>query len=65
MRWTGIGSIYGEWCDKISLADFMVLAAEAVVGSISVNYDNQDPFKEGTLLGQFKNQYKWGRKTVE
>ena len=65
LRWTGIESIYGKWCDKISLADFMVLAAEAVVGSISVNYDAQDPFKQETLLGQFKSQFQWGRKTLE
>ena len=65
LRWTGIESIYSEWCDKISLADFMVLAAEAVVGSIAVDYEEQDPFEEGTLLGNFKSQFQFGRKTVE
>ena len=39
LAWTGLESIYNKWCDKISLADFMVLAGEVVVGSISVNYD--------------------------
>ena len=43
----------------------MVLAAEAVVGSLAVNHDEQDPFKPGTLLTQFKDQYQWGRKTLE
>ena len=57
LKWTGIESIYGNWCDKISLADFMVLAAEAVVGSISVNHNELEPFKDGTLLSQFKSQY--------
>jgi len=51
----GINSIYEKWCDKISLADFMVLAAEAVVGGIAVDYDAADPFKDGTLLAQFRD----------
>ena len=39
LAWTGINSIYEKWCDKISLADFMVLAAEAVVGALATDYD--------------------------
>ena len=50
IKWTGIESIYAEWCDQISLADFMVLAGEAVVGSISVNHNELEPFKKDTLL---------------
>lgn len=65
LAWTGIHSIYEKWCDKISLADFMVLAAEVVVGSIAVNYDPEDHFKEGTLLADFRDQYGFGRETLE
>lgn len=62
---TGINSIYEQWCHKISLADFMVLAAEAVVGSIAADYDPQEQFKEGTLLAKFKDQFEFGRTTKE
>lgn len=50
LAWTGINEIYGKWCDKISMADFMVLAAEAVVGSLAVDYNTDAPFEEGSLL---------------
>lgn len=54
---TGINKIYGQWCDKISLADFMVLAAEAVTGRLAVDYDAEDPFKKNTLLENFSRQF--------
>ena len=50
LAWTGIESVYDKWCGTISLADFLVLAGEAVVGSISVGYDPHDQFKTDTLL---------------
>lgn len=46
LAWTGLNKIYENWCDKLSLADFMVLSAEAVVGAIAVDYDEKDPFKD-------------------
>lgn len=55
LAWTGINSIYGEWCDKISLADFMVLAAEAAISSIATTHNDADPFGDGTLLKQFRD----------
>ena len=39
LAWTGIDKIYENWCDKLSLADFMVLSAEAVTGALAVDYD--------------------------
>jgi len=42
LAWSGIRSVYEKWCGSISLADFMVVAGEAVVGSISVDYDPHD-----------------------
>ena len=50
LAWTNIHTIYEKWCDKISMADFMVLAAEAVVGGIAADYDQSNPWKDGTLL---------------
>ena len=65
LAWTNIATIYEEWCDKISLADFMVLAAEATVGSIAVDYDPEKPFYSCSLLTKFQDQFKYGRKTLE
>lgn len=65
LAWTGLESIYDKWCDRISLADFMVLAGEAVVASIAVDYDAEDQFKDQTLLARFRDQYQYGRKTKE
>lgn len=65
LAWTNINKIYGEWCDKMSLADFMVLAAEAVVGGIAADYVPEEPFKDGTLLAKFRDQFGYGRITRE
>ena len=53
LAWTEIAKIYDNWCDKISLADFIVLAAEAVTGSIAVDYNEEDPFKGNSMLSEF------------
>lgn len=65
LAWTGIASIYEDWCDKISLADFMVLAAEAVVGSIAEGADLDNLWASGSLLNSFKGQFGYGRETLE
>ena len=59
----GIENIYGEWCDKVSLADFIVIAAEAVTGRLAVDYDAEDMFKDGTLASKFRDQLQVGRTT--
>jgi len=41
---SGIETVYGNWCDKLSLADFIVIAAEAVTGRLAVDYDPEDVF---------------------
>lgn len=53
----GIEKIYGNWCDKLSLADFIVIAAEAVTGRLAVDYDADDMFKDHTLSSKFKLQF--------
>jgi len=51
----GIEDIYGKWCDKVSLADFIVIAAEAVTGGLAADYDKTDMFKSGTLASKFRD----------
>jgi hypothetical protein len=50
-----IETVYADYCDRVSLADFMVIAAEAVVGRLAVDYDAKDPFKAGTLQAKFRD----------
>lgn len=65
LAWTNASSIYDKWCSKISLADFLVLAGEAMAGSLAVDYDKDDAFKDGTLLSKFRDQFGFGRITKE
>jgi len=51
----GIEDIYGKWCDKVSLADFIVIAAEAVTGGLAADYDKTNMFKSGTLASKFRD----------
>jgi len=51
----GIEDIYGKWCDKVSLADFIVIAAEAVTGRLAADYDATNMFKSGTLASKFRD----------
>lgn len=57
--------MYEQYCDVVSLADFIIIAAEAVMGRTAKDYDAQDPFKDGTLLKDFRNNFKSGRETLE
>ena len=41
------------------------MAGEAVVGSIAVGYNPHDKFKTDTLLQMFRDQFWYGRKTME
>lgn len=59
-----IPEAYAKWCHKVSLADFTVLAAEAVMGRTATSYDAADPWKDGTLLHTFRENFLVGRKTA-
>merc|ERR1711990_651688 len=47
------------------MADFIVIAAEAVVSRLAVDYDENDMFKSGTLAESFRNQFRVGRTSLE
>lgn len=49
----------------VSLADFIVIAAEAVMGRTATKYNETDYYAEGTLASTFKKNFRAGRKTVE
>ena len=61
----GIPELYEDWKDKVSLADFIVVIAEAVTGRTATDYNSKYPFKQGTLMGYFARQFRYGRTTVD
>jgi hypothetical protein len=40
LKSSGIAAVYDKYCGKLSLADFMVIAAEAVMGRMATWYDS-------------------------
>lgn len=45
------------------MADFMVVAAEAVVARLEPSFDANNKFKSGTWAHSFMNQFRLGRTT--
>lgn len=56
-----IPEAYAKHCSVVSLADFTVIAAEAVMGRTSPTYDSSDPFSEKSLLHTFRENFLAGR----
>lgn len=62
---TNIVKAYDEHCGVVSLADFIVIAAEATMARTSNSYNAEDDYAEGTLAREFRDQFKFGRTTSE
>ena len=60
-----MNEVYSQHCSKVSLADFFIIAGEAVMGRTAGNYNAEKPFASGTYLGQLRDSFKWGRTTLE
>lgn len=60
-----IEEVYQKYCELVSLADFIVIAAEAVMGRTATVYDANNYFKEGTLARSFRDRFAAGRTTLE
>lgn len=58
-----LAKAYAPVCDSVSLADWLVVAGEAVMGRTAVDYDPKEPFKAGTLAATFRDGFKFGRVT--
>jgi hypothetical protein len=59
----GFVNLYNSVCDKISLADFFVMASEAAIARTHDSYNHRDRFKRGNLLDTFMNLFRAGRVT--
>ena len=62
---SNIPRIYHEVCDKMSLADFLVVAAEAMMARTSKTFNKEEPFGEGSFESNFMKNFFYGRKTAE
>ena len=51
-------------CSLVSLADFFVVASEAVMGYLAPNFDSSNVYKEGSLAKRFRDQFVPGRTTA-
>jgi len=60
----GLVDSYAEHCETVSLADWMVIAGEAVMGRTATDYDESgDYYADGQLAADFKDRFKAGRTT--
>lgn len=62
---TDLQLVYDVLCSQISLADFVVIGAEAMFIRASPNFDPADPFKKGSLGEKFMLQFRYGRTTLD
>jgi len=53
MQTFNLNTPYTSACTTVSLADFFIIAAEAVMGRTASDYDSSNRFKEGSLLGTY------------
>lgn len=62
---SGLQTVYDKFCDTVSLADFIVIAAEAVTARTTTNYNSSAEFANGTLEATFRDKFLAGRATTE
>lgn len=65
----GIPKLYENWNTRVSIADFLVIIGEAVMGRVAtdnhaVAYDKDNFFRDGTYAKQLRDSFKYGRKTI-
>lgn len=60
-----VQNIFEKYCDKLSLADFIVVMGEMVISRLETNYNADDPFNAETLAFKFRENLMIGRQTLE
>eukprot|EP00401_Gymnodinium_catenatum_P079783 CAMPEP_0117482516 /NCGR_PEP_ID=MMETSP0784-20121206/13460_1 /TAXON_ID=39447 /ORGANISM="" /LENGTH=330 /DNA_ID=CAMNT_0005277015 /DNA_START=252 /DNA_END=1241 /DNA_ORIENTATION=- len=60
-----VPDLYQQVCERVSLADFYVIAAEAVMARRFPKFLWADRFKNFTLEGKFMNNFRFGRATMK
>ena len=59
----GLVEAYEEFCDEVSLADWMVIAGEAAMGRTATDYNASGYYNDGQLAQVFRDNFKAGRTT--
>ena len=57
-------AIYEDHCTTVSIADFLIIAAEGIMGRTSEDYDPNDHYFVGGLPRLFLEDFKYGRTTA-
>ena len=54
---SGLADLFNTWCSFVSLADFLVIAGEAVMGRTSTTYDASNYYGQATLANVFLQNF--------
>lgn len=63
LRSSNLNQVYGLFCNKVSFADFVVLAAEALMIKTQTKFDSKDPFAVGSFGAKLRDRFRFGRTT--
>lgn len=53
----GLPKAFEDHCDRVSLADFIVIAGEAVIGRTASTHNKDAHFADGTLAKAFRDRF--------
>jgi hypothetical protein len=59
-----LNKVYRQYCQFVSLADFMVIIGEAIMGRTANDYIENDKFNAETHLGVSLRAFQYGRTTA-
>lgn len=64
-----ITDLYGKWKTKVSLADFLVIVAEAAIGRVATDqystpYRQDKYFRDDTFAKALRDSFRYGRQTA-
>ena len=62
---TGLAATYNDYCEDVSLADFLVIIAEAVMGRTAERYNASDYYEVGGVAKIFLENFKFGRTSAD
>lgn len=54
---SGLPEVYANYCTTVSLADFLVIAGEAVMGRTAERYNSRDYYEKGSVAQAFLENF--------
>ena len=61
---SGLAAVYEKYCTTVSLADFLVIIGEAVMGRTAERYNPSNYYETGSVAQAFLENFKYGRTTA-